>query len=96
MRRLEVLFLPHPVAAIASPWTTDVIEAVSARHNLRVFDRTQLLDRVWGRNVYVEERTVDVHVLRLRKALMPFGMDKLVETVRGIGYRLSSAARPTA
>ena len=41
MRRLEVLFLPHPVAAIASPWTTDVIEAVSARHNLRVFDRTQ-------------------------------------------------------
>ena len=41
MRRLEVLFLPHPVAAIASPWATDVIEAVSARHNLRIFDRTQ-------------------------------------------------------
>ena len=60
------------------------------RHPNRAFDRTQLLDRVWGRNVYVEERTVDVHVLRLRKALMPFGMDKSVETVRGIGYRLSS------
>ena len=41
MRRLEVLFLPHPVAAIATPWTTDVIEAVSARHNLRIFDRAQ-------------------------------------------------------
>ena len=66
------------------------------RNPNRAFDRTQLLDRVWGRNVYVEERTVDVHVLRLRKALMPFGMDKLVETVRGIGYRLSSAAPPTA
>ena len=41
MRRLEVLFLPHPVAAIATPWTTDVIEVVSARHNLRIFDRAQ-------------------------------------------------------
>ena len=59
------------------------------RNPNRAFDRTQLLDRVWGRNVYVEERTVDVHVLRLRKALAPFGMDKAVETVRGIGYRLS-------
>ena len=65
------------------------------RHPNRAFNRTQLLDRVWGRNVYVEERTVDVHVLRLRKALMPFGMDKAVETVRGVGYRLSATA-PTA
>ena len=55
----------------------------------RAFDRSQLLDRVWGRNVYVEERTVDVHVLRLRRALSPFGMDKTVQTVRGVGYRLS-------
>ena len=59
------------------------------RHPNRAFDRTQLLDRVWGRNVYVEERTVDVHVLRLRKALTPFGMDKAVQTVRGVGYRLT-------
>ncbi len=59
------------------------------RYPDRAFDRSQLLDRVWGRNVYVEERTVDVHVLRLRKALTPFGMDKAVETVRGVGYRLS-------
>ena len=59
------------------------------RHPDRAFDRAQLLDRVWGRNVYVEERTVDVHVLRLRKALTPYGMGKAVETVRGVGYRLS-------
>ena len=59
------------------------------RYPDRAFDRAQLLDRVWGRNVYVEERTVDVHVLRLRKALNPYGMGKAVETVRGVGYRLS-------
>jgi two-component system phosphate regulon response regulator PhoB len=56
----------------------------------RVFNRGQLLDRVWGRNVYVEERTVDVHVRRLRQALEPFGVDRYVQTVRGAGYRLSS------
>ena len=60
------------------------------RHPDRAFDRSQLLDRVWGRNVYIEERTVDVHVLRLRKALSPFGMANAVETVRGVGYRLSA------
>ena len=60
------------------------------RHPERAFDRAQLLDKVWGRNVYVEERTVDVHVLRLRKALAPFGMDKLIQTVRGVGYRFST------
>lgn len=59
------------------------------RYPDRVFDRSQLLDRVWGRAVYVEERTVDVHVLRLRRALSPFGMDRTVQTVRGVGYRLS-------
>ena len=53
----------------------------------RAFDRSQLLDRVWGRSVYVEERTVDVHILRLRKALKPFGLQHLVQTVRGVGYR---------
>ncbi|MXY52618.1 MAG: phosphate regulon transcriptional regulatory protein PhoB [Gammaproteobacteria bacterium] len=60
------------------------------RNPSRVFSRTQLLDRVWGRNVYVEERTVDVYVLRLRRALAPFDMDRMVETVRGVGYRFSS------
>jgi two-component system phosphate regulon response regulator PhoB len=56
----------------------------------RVFSRGQLLDQVWGRNVYVEERTVDVHVRRLRQALEPFGVDGYVQTVRGAGYRLSA------
>jgi two-component system phosphate regulon response regulator PhoB len=62
------------------------------RHPDRAFDRTQLLDRVWGRSVYVEERTVDVHVLRLRKVLAPHGLDQLVQTVRGVGYRFSELA----
>ena len=55
----------------------------------RAFDRNQLLDRVWGRSVYVEERTVDVHILRLRKLLKPFGLDRTVQTVRSVGYRFS-------
>jgi len=59
------------------------------RNPERAFDRSQLLDRVWGRSVYVEERTVDVHVLRLRKVLQPHGLDGLIQTVRGVGYRFS-------
>ncbi len=59
------------------------------RHPNRAFDRGQLLDRVWGRSVYVEERTVDVHVLRLRKVLQPYGLDRVIQTVRGVGYRFS-------
>lgn len=55
----------------------------------RVFSRRQLLDRVWGANVYVEERTVDVHVRRLRKALEPHRVDGMVRTVRGAGYCFS-------
>lgn len=61
-------------------------------HPERVYSRSQLLDRVWGTNVYIEERTVDVHIRRLRKALEPTGCDALLQTVRGAGYRLS--ARP--
>ncbi|MFW5954749.1 MAG: phosphate regulon transcriptional regulator PhoB [Guyparkeria sp.] len=60
------------------------------RHPDRVFSRTQLLDRVWGQNAYVEDRTVDVHILRLRKALAPSGYDGLIQTVRGVGYRMSA------
>ncbi len=59
-------------------------------HPDRVYSRSQLLDRVWGGNVYVEERTVDVHVRRLRKALENSGHDRLVQTVRGAGYRFSA------
>jgi two-component system phosphate regulon response regulator PhoB len=58
-------------------------------HPDRVYNRTQLLDRVWGANVYVEERTVDVHIRRLRKALEPYGVESTVQTVRGMGYRFS-------
>jgi len=59
-------------------------------HAERVYSRAQLLDRVWGANVYVEERTVDVHVRRLRKALGESGADKYIQTVRGAGYRFST------
>jgi two-component system phosphate regulon response regulator PhoB len=59
-------------------------------HAERVFSRTQLLDQVWGDHVFVEERTVDVHIRRLRKALEPTGHDAHVETVRGSGYRFTS------
>jgi two-component system phosphate regulon response regulator PhoB len=59
-------------------------------HPERVYSRGQLLDRVWGSNVYVEERTVDVHIRRLRKALEPHGFDALIQTVRGSGYRFST------
>ena len=59
-------------------------------HAERVYSRTQLLDRVWGANVYVEERTVDVHVRRLRKALGESGADNYIQTVRGAGYRFST------
>jgi two-component system phosphate regulon response regulator PhoB len=55
----------------------------------RVHTRTQLLDQVWGDHVYIEERTVDVHIRRLRLALEPFGQDRMIETVRGAGYRLA-------
>jgi two-component system, OmpR family, phosphate regulon response regulator PhoB len=59
-------------------------------HPDRVYSRSQLLDRVWGGNVYVEERTVDVHIRRLRKALEESGYDRFVQTVRGAGYRFSA------
>ncbi len=58
-------------------------------HADRAFSRSQLLDQVWGDQVYVEERTVDVHVRRLRKALETTGHDRLLQTVRGVGYRFS-------
>ncbi len=60
-------------------------------HAERVYSRTQLLDQVWGDHVFVEERTVDVHIRRLRKALEATGHDRLIQTVRSAGYRLSTA-----
>lgn len=58
-------------------------------HPERVFTRSQLLDRIWGRDVYIEDRTVDVHIRRLRKALAGHGFDRFVQTVHGTGYRFS-------
>ncbi len=58
-------------------------------HQDNVYSRTQLLDQVWGRSAYIEERTVDVHIRRLRKILKDFNKDDLVQTVRGFGYRFS-------
>lgn len=56
----------------------------------KVYSRTQLLDQVWGRSVYIEERTVDVHIRRLRKILAEHGREEWVQTVRGFGYRFST------
>jgi two-component system phosphate regulon response regulator PhoB len=61
-------------------------------HPERVHSRSQLLDQVWGDHVFVEERTVDVHIRRLRGALEPTGLERLIQTVRGSGYRLSAEA----
>ncbi len=59
------------------------------QHPDKVFRREQLLDHVWGRNVYIDDRTVDVHIRRLRKALEPYDADDMIQTVRGTGYRFS-------
>jgi two-component system phosphate regulon response regulator PhoB len=59
-------------------------------HTDRVYTRAQILDQVWGDHVFLEDRTVDVHIRRLREALAPSGHDRLVETVRGAGYRFLS------
>ncbi|MDF3031990.1 MAG: phosphate regulon transcriptional regulatory protein phoB [Moraxellaceae bacterium] len=59
-------------------------------HPERAYSRAQMLDQIWGGNVYIEDRTIDVHIRRLRKALEPFGFDRFVQTVRGTGYRFST------
>ena len=59
-------------------------------HPERVYSRTQILDHVWGDHVFIEERTVDVHIRRLRAALEPSGSDEILQTVRGSGYRLTA------
>lgn len=59
-------------------------------HPDRVYSREQLLDHVWGTNVFVEDRTVDVHIRRLRKAIGEHGHGRLIQTVRGVGYRFSA------
>ena len=84
----------HRVTADGSPVTLGPTEYRMLEffmgHPDRVYSREQLLDRIWGGNVYLEERTIDVHIRRLRKALEEFGYDRLVQTVRGAGYRFSA------
>jgi two-component system phosphate regulon response regulator PhoB len=65
-------------------------------HPERVHSRAQLLDRVWGDHVFIEERTVDVHVKRLREALEPVNCSRMIETVRGAGYRMTQQAAASA
>ena len=83
----RVLAGEHPVAL--GPTEYRMLEFFMT-HPERVYSREQLLDRVWGGNVYVEERTIDVHIRRLRKALEESGCDAYVQTVRGSGYRFST------
>jgi two-component system phosphate regulon response regulator PhoB len=69
-------------------WTTEFrLLHFFMTHPGRIFSRTTLLDEIWGHDAYVEERTVDVHIRRLRQGLAPDGHDALIETVRGLGYR---------
>ena len=80
----------EPVAVAIGPTEYRLLHFFMT-HPERVYSRSQLLDHVWGGSVYVEERTIDVHIRRLRKTLEPFGVDGMVQTVRGAGYRFSSA-----
>jgi two-component system phosphate regulon response regulator PhoB len=75
-------------AVLLGPTEFRLLKFLLARPE-RVHSRSQLLDHVWGDHVYIEERTIDVHIRRLRLALAPFGADALIETVRGSGYRLA-------
>ena len=59
-------------------------------HPERAYTRSQILDHVWGGNIYIEDRTIDVHIRRLRKVLEPHDCDKMIQTVRGTGYRFST------
>jgi two-component system phosphate regulon response regulator PhoB len=90
---LEMDLIQHRVLADDQPVSVGPTEFKLLHffltHQERVYSRSQLLDLVWGRNVYIEERTVDVHIRRLRKALEPHRMENMVQTVRGVGYRFS-------
>jgi len=93
---VEMNLAAHRVARAGRPVPLGPTEFRLLRHFMehpgRVFSRSQLLDAVWGRDVYVDERTVDVHIRRLRKALNARGDDDLIRTVRSAGYALDDAA----
>ena len=90
---LKILLAEHRVFANGQALTVGPTEYkllyFFMTHVERVFSRAQLLDRVWGGNVYLEERTVDVHIRRLRNVLAEHGFERFVQTVRGVGYRFS-------
>jgi two-component system phosphate regulon response regulator PhoB len=94
VRGLKLDPVSHRVSADESPVDMGPTEFKMLHffmtHQERVYNREQLLNYIWGTNVYVEDRTVDVHIRRLRKALEPSEHDKLVQTVRGAGYRFST------
>jgi len=74
-------------------WTTEFrLLHFFMTHVGRIFSRAKLLDEIWGHDAFVEERTVDVHIRRLRQGLAPSGHDKAIETVRGLGYRYRADA----
>ena len=78
-------------------WTTEFrLLHFFMTHPIRVFSRSKLLDEVWGDHIFVEERTFDVHIRRLRQALEPTGHGALIETVRGVGYRFRTEAPAAA
>jgi two-component system phosphate regulon response regulator PhoB len=91
---LRIDMAAHRVTADEAPVSLGPTEfrllTFFATHPNRVYSRAQLLDNVWGGDVYVDERTVDVHIRRLRKALEPQGYQRFVQTVRGTGYRFST------
>ena len=91
--RLSIDRAGHRVSAAGTPVVVGPTEyrllEFFMLHPDRVYSREQLLDRVWGGNVYVEERTIDVHIRRLRKALEEHDCDQYIQTVRGAGYRCS-------
>ena len=94
MGKLELDALGHRVSSEGNairlgPTEYRLLEFLMT-HPDRVYSRAQLLDRVWGANVYVEERTVDVHIRRLRKALSNTSADEYIQTIRGSGYRFST------
>jgi two-component system phosphate regulon response regulator PhoB len=82
----RVSIADHPVTI--SPTEYRLLEFFLT-HPDRVYTRTQLLDQVWGRSTYIEERTIDVHIRRLRKLLAGYDRENLIQTVRGFGYRFS-------
>ncbi len=91
---LKLALAAHRAFAADTPIRLGPIEfrllAFLMTHPERVYSRSQLLDRVWGGDVYVDERTVDVHIRRVRRVLEPFTWDRYIQTVRGAGYRFST------